>query len=454
MKFNEILARMPGKQEQTPGQQGEAFLHRITRTFLVFDQVLLDLDSGEQVDLAADFHSDTIARAARKLMNAYPDAEKERQDQDSVLLLIPPRWTFAQPVDMPGVKPEDRYAALRLQGDGLLPAYDEPLMLAMDEQRRQMSFWLPLSLVNRLFNAFAQENIFLAGLLPRPLLGMSHVEMGHAGVAHGRNEPVETTGSDRLIIDADQDAVSGYHLGADGAVVDCQTVSRMDLQDSYLAQEWEDYWPSVDILPRTSLNSSADYQRWFRQLGGVKAIQQMASLLAPLCYFPDDALKARYRLYRNRIKSVALSAAAAVVVLATLPFVWQFVQTTRLQSALTNLQEAAAPARAAQQEIRAFESEWGVLDEFPRQNLDQTLLTLQSVLSPSTLSQIDVEEGFISIEGLSDDPQNLLEKLEQNPQFTEVDFARASSNGRYYIDLRLATVNFPAYQQWYFGEED
>lgn len=444
MKFNEILARMPGKQEQTPGQQGEAFLHRITRTFLIFDHALLDLDSGEQVDLAADFHSDTIARAARTLMNAYPDAEKEKQDQDSVLLLIPPHWTFAQSVDMPGVKPEDRYAALRLQGDGLLPAYDEPLMLAMDEQRRQMSFWLPLSLVNRLFNAFAQENIFLAGLLPRPLLGMGH----------DRNEQVETIGSDCLIIDADQDAVSGYRLGTDGAVVDCQTVSRMDLQDSYLAQEWEDYWPSADKLPRTSLNSSADYQRWFRQLGGVTAIQQMASLLAPLCYFPDDALKARYRLYRNRIKSAALSATAAVVVLATLPFVWQFVQVSRLQSALTDLQEAAAPARAAQQEIRAFESEWGVLDEFPRQNLDQTLLTLQSVLSPSTLSQIDVEEGFISIEGLSDDPQNLLEKLEQNPQFTEVDFARASSNGRYYIDLRLATVNFPAYQQWYFGEED
>lgn len=444
MKFNEILARMPGKQEQTPGQQGEAFLHRITRIFLLFDQALIDLDSGDQVDLAEDFHSDAIANAGRTLMNNYPGSDKEPQDQDSVLLLIPPQWGLAQAVDMPGVKPEDRYAALRLQGDSLLPAYDEPLMLAMDEKRRQVSFWLPADLVNRLFNAFAQQGIFLAGLLPRPLLGI-------------RDQDSEMSGSsdtDRLVIDTDPQGISAYRFSAEGAVIDSQSISRMDLQDEAMSQEWEAYWQAQGDLPLSQLHSAADYQRWFRQLGGITAVQQAATVLAPLCYFPDDALKARYRLYRNRIKNWAFSAAAAIVALAILPFAWQAIQKSRLQSELASLQDAAAPARAAQQEIRAFEAEWGVLDEFPRQDLDQMLLTLQSVIAPSTLSQIDVEEGFVSIEGTSDDPQNLLEELEQNPLFTEVDFARASSNGRYYIDLRLATVNFPTYQQWYFGEDD
>ena len=86
-------------------------------------------------------------------------------------------------------------------------------------------------------------------------------------------------------------------------------------------------------------------------------MQQVADLLAPLCFFPEDALKARYRLYRNRIKSWALGGAAAIVVLAALPFLWQVWQKNRLQSELASLQDEAAPAREAQQEIRAFGAE-------------------------------------------------------------------------------------------------
>ena len=444
MKFNDILARMPGKQEQTPGQQGEAFLRRITRIFLLFDQALIDLDSGDQVELGEDFHSDAIASAARTLMNMGPSRDKEQQDQDSALLAIPPQWALSQPVDMPGVKPEDRYAALRLQGDSLLPAYDEPLMLAMDEQRRQMSFWLPLGLVNRLFNAFSQQDIFLAGLIPRPLLGVV--------AASGTENQVDR--EDRLILDDDREVISGCLLNVDGAVLDFSHTRQSDLQEEALLQEWQTHWQRYEQVASTLLRSATDYQRWFRQQGGIQALQHAAHRLAPLSFFPEDALKARYRLYRNRIKNWAMGAAAAVIVLSALPFLWQILQQSRLQSELSSLQEAASPAREAQQDIRAFETEWGVLDEFPRQHLDETLLTLQSVLAPSTLSRIEIEEGFISIEGLSQDPQNLLEELEQNPLFTAVDFSRASSNGRYYIDLRLATVNFPAYQEWYFGEED
>ena len=77
---------------------------------------------------------------------------------------------------------------------------------------------------------------------------------------------------------------------------------------------------------------------------------------------------------------------------------------------------------------------------------------MQDVIAPSVLTSIEIEEGFITIEGDSPDPQNLLEQLEQNPLFTEVDFARATNNTRYYIDLRLTSVNFPAYQEWYFPE--
>jgi hypothetical protein len=36
--------------------------------------------------------------------------------------------------------------------------------------------------------------------------------------------------------------------------------------------------------------------------------------------------------------------------------------------------------------------------------------------------------------------------------FTEVAFSRATNNARYYIDLRLSTVNFEGYLARYFAD--
>ena len=68
------------------------------------------------------------------------------------------------------------------------------------------------------------------------------------------------------------------------------------------------------------------------------------------------------------------------------------------------------------------------------------------VLAGEQLSSLELSEGLIRIQGTSSDPQAILQRLEQDPLFTEVVFSRATSNTRYYIDLRLATVNFEAYR--------
>jgi len=52
----------------------------------------------------------------------------------------------------------------------------------------------------------------------------------------------------------------------------------------------------------------------------------------------------------------------------------------------------------------------------------------------------------------SQEPQAILERLEQNPMFTEVVFSRATNNSRYYIDLRISTVNFEAYMARYLPD--
>ena len=74
------------------------------------------------------------------------------------------------------------------------------------------------------------------------------------------------------------------------------------------------------------------------------------------------------------------------------------------------------------------------------------------MLSPSVLSSLELVEGALQIEGESPDPQSLLQQLERDPMFTGVDFARATSNNRYYIEMRLSTVDFDGYRERYFPE--
>ena len=141
-----------------------------------------------------------------------------------------------------------------------------------------------------------------------------------------------------------------------------------------------------------------------------------------------------------------------VVLLAASPFLVQSLQTRSLLATLAEQRELSAATRVDQAVVRDFEQRWGVMTEFPAQNISATLLQLQNVLNPAVLTSLEVNEGSVQIEGESDDPQSLLQRLEQDAMFTGVDFARATNNNRYYIDLRLSTVDFDGYRQRYFPE--
>jgi hypothetical protein len=80
------------------------------------------------------------------------------------------------------------------------------------------------------------------------------------------------------------------------------------------------------------------------------------------------------------------------------------------------------------------------------------MFTLQNILQPDQLASFELSEGVIKIQGTSAEPQAILQRLEQDPMFTEVVFSRATNNSRYYIDLRLSTVNFEGYMARYFPD--
>ena len=120
---------------------------------------------------------------------------------------------------------------------------------------------------------------------------------------------------------------------------------------------------------------------------------------------------------------------------------------------LESNRELSVEARQDQAVVVEFENRWGAINEFPQQNVAAAMFRLQEVLAGEQLSALELSEGLIRIQGTSSDPQAILQLLEQDPLFTEVVFSRATSNTRYYIDLRLATVNFEAYRVRHFPDE-
>jgi hypothetical protein len=139
--------------------------------------------------------------------------------------------------------------------------------------------------------------------------------------------------------------------------------------------------------------------------------------------------------------------------LSDIPFIGQSLEFRSLTASLESQRELSIEARQDQAVVVSFENEWGPINDFPVQQVGDAMFTLQSVLSPDRLSSLEVSEGVVRIQGTSQEPQAILERLEQNPMFTEVAFSRATNNSRYYIDLRISTVNFEAYMVRYLPDE-
>ena len=154
-------------------------------------------------------------------------------------------------------------------------------------------------------------------------------------------------------------------------------------------------------------------------------------------------------------KQIQIGAALifAILGLAASPFLTQTFELQMANASLESKREVSVGARQDQTVVVEFENRWGAINDFPQQDVVAAMLRLQEVLGGEQLTSLELSEGLIRIQGTSSEPQAILQRLERDPLFTEVVFSRATSNTRYYIDLRLANVNFEAYRVRHFPDE-
>lgn len=445
--------------------RADGLLKRVSAVVMLFDDRLYDLRHGNWVSVDQDSHDSqhrqslrisakALADAAARLLGLADDKNAAAADNDTknVLLLLPPAEFLATPVNFPGIAPTAVRAALQLQASTLLPAWDKPLSIAVhtpdgDDDVSPVALHIPAERLDQMFEGFAERGLFLALVAPRPLI-------------LNQNPVTETHTSAPIVLEDRDSRDLTRTVMQSGKLTQYLYTAAHDLEDANFADAWKlellQQKPEQEALavskesdhtPETYA-SAEDYLAAVRRQGDEFYKQVGAAYL----FCPAGALAARHQFDRGKRMWQAAALVAGIAALSALPFLLQTIQIAILNSTLQTQLTLSAAARENQAAVRDVESQWGVILEFPRQQVPEVMLALQGEINPSVLTALEIEDGFISIEGDSADPQNLLQQLEENPLFTEVDFARATNNNRYFIDLRLTTVNFPAYQQWYFPE--
>lgn len=395
----------------------------ISDHLLISGNKLVHLESGKSAQL--DQEADSKALAPESIANTAKDLLGQSISASKIELLLPPSEFLATSQAMPGVSSENLISALQLQRESLLPSYEEDLSLAVvgsnvesTEGNSVTALWLSTERLQSYFTAFNQAGLKLIAVMPR-------------------NLSTTAVANNYSLIEEDTDQLTAITVEQD-VLVQWLQVERSDLDQPEFAEQWQaatsiltdaTHLMADDVSSYAAGSSEADYR-----------------------FYPQGALQAQRRVEKGRQLVAAAAVCAGLLLLAAVPFLFQSFELRMANARLESTQNMSAEARADQSVVVNFENQWGAINDYPDQQLRQAMFRLQELLGNERLSSLELNEGLIRIQGTSSDPQAILQRLEQDPMFTEVVFSRATNNTRYYIDLRLATVSFEAYMVRYFPD--
>ena len=414
------------------GASGRDLVKKIETSFLLFDNKIVHLETRDAVEIKST-DALSIAAACAELLTTL---SAEQRKECAALLLLPANFFVATTTTMPGVAKENLVSALKLQADSILPSLEKHLSLAINPLSatlgdEHLALWMLETTLTDLFDAFEAKDIFLAAVKPRFMNGSGETS----------SEANDKNGANIRILDVD-DTTETCVVIEDSILKSLLHVRKQDLQQEVFQQQWQE-----TLAQDSSENviELAEVSNYFSRLDA-QANQEY-------CFFPYGALNATRRTAQGKQTLAAAAAVVGVLLIAAAPFILQSVEFRSLAATLEMQREMASDAQQDQAAVVSFENEWGLINDFPEQRLREAMFTLQNILRPDTLTSMEVSEGLIKIQGSSNEPQAILQRLEQDPMFTEVVFSRATNNQRYYIELRISTVNFEGYMVRYFPDE-
>ncbi|MES2604020.1 MAG: hypothetical protein V4603_03725 [Pseudomonadota bacterium] len=398
-------------------------LATIKHSLVLHEDILLNTANGEYRQVApaeGESREEALARAARQLVTP-------RDEVQGILLLLPTAEFISTRYHLALTGESMLRSALMLQAHTLIPAYEQELLLGLNGRSQEgVALWYPARAAEALFLAFQAQNLFLAAVTPRTL-------------ALASNDQRE---QDLVLVDEDATHVIQMELRA-GALRSHFALAQTDLEQPEFAEQWQA--ESARVEPAQRIRSTSQ-EFWTTRREHIAPLENY-------CFFPKGAEQYGRKLLKQKQKRFAGIAAGVLVVLMFLPFLGNWMQMLYLDAQIASLRDDSADARRAQAAVYAMEDEWGVISEYPRQDVAEVLVKLNELINNS-LSTFALEKGAVDITGFAQDPALLMEQLAEQEEFYDISQSRSSSGAdggergdRFGIRFSLSEVDFAAYEE-------
>lgn len=366
-----------------------------------------------------------VAEVARRLLPLATTRQR-------IALALPGEEFVATTLKLPMMDEQALRNAVHLQLPTLLPGATDPLLLAVQpgaEDEQICALWMPIKRAEELFKAFDKVGLFLAGILPRPLVALP------------------ATPTSCQIYDEDDNTITSLEWSGT-AIRRWLHLPKTDCDSSEFKKQLEEALSTFSTdLEQERKTSVKDWEE--------------LSMPPPATYgyafIPPGAVAQMAKAVRQK-KRLRLSIAAGLLFAALLGGLYFAIDhEQRLKQRLTELKRRTVTVSQLRAEVGEIEEHLGPVKNFPRQNVVELLEKLNGMIpKDSWIVSFNIEGGAVKIEGYSPNPTRLIEVLTKDPSFYQVEQSRGtiSERGkeelRFGINFKLKDFDLAAYWLEYF----
>jgi len=365
---------------------------------------------------------DEIAQAARHLLPSTTA-------QARIALALSGKEFAATSLTLPPTITESSLKnAVRLQLSTLLPSYTKPLLIAIRPQvkgKPTVALWMPTQVAEELFQAFEKVGLFLAYILPRPVIALPQ----------NSTEVVQ-------VYDEDEEAISCFEWSG-AAIERWLQVPKADCED-------EDFQSQLTAI---LTNSSEDTTRITKnKLEDWENLPQPASVAYGYSFVPPSTLTRMIHLAqkKNRRNLVIIATVVILLIIAGAGALKRYEY--RLERWLGQLQARTLDVSRLRSEVDAISRDIAPIKEFPRQEVVQILQRLDSLIKPTEgwIVSFTIDKGEVEIKGISPNPERLVQMLGSEPMFEGASFNQPRQGENFSIRFKLRNLNIGEYWKKYF----
>ncbi len=351
-----------------------------------------------------------LAQAAQRLL---PHATKRHR----IALALPSTEFVVTSLMLPPAAAQNLKNVVNLQLPTLLPGLTEPLLLAVQaptEGQQTCALWMPIKQADELFQAFDKVGLFLACILPRPVMMLPNTKT--------------------ICQVHDEDDNSITCLEWSGSVIqrwlhivkeECETEELQTQLEETLAtfadNVEKESKTKVDDWKNLPIPLAATYGYAFIPSGAAAHTHQVAK-----------------QKKRRHLSIIAILFIIGII--AGIYFALNYEQ--GLKQRLAELRKQTDNVSHLRAEVGEIEKIIGPVKSFPRQQVIKILGALNKLIpKDSWLTSCHIEGGIIKLEGYSPNPTQLIEILTNEPRFFNVEQSRGIITEKGRIELKFG-INF------------